>query len=107
MTMDTRMYNPPHPGEVLYGLHMEPLGLTQVEVAQRLGVDRKTLSRLINGHTSVSVEMAMRLGQAFNTSPDLWLNIQKSYDLWHVARAHKAEIAKIRPFRKPAKRKAA
>lgn len=106
--MNTRMHNPPHPGEILSGLHMEPLGLTQVEVAQRLGVDRKTLSRLINGHTSVSVEMAMRLGKAFNTSPDLWLNIQKSYDLWHAEHDHKVDVSKIKPFpRKQAKRKAA
>lgn len=93
------MYNPPHPGESLKMLYMEPLGLTIQAVAIRLGVERKAISRLINAHGGVSAEMAIRLGKAFNTTPDLWLNKQRSYDLWHAKQRIKREAARIRPFK--------
>lgn len=93
-----RPFNPPHPGEVLWGLDMEPAGLTVTEVAERLGVDRKTLSRVINGRASVSAEMAIRLGRAFNTTPDLWLNMQRTYDLAAAEKYMKKEVSKIVPF---------
>lgn len=92
------MYNPPHPGEVLQMHHMEPLCLTIKALAERLGVERKAISRLINGHVGVSAEMAIRLGKAFNTTPDLWLNMQHSYDLWQAKQRMKKEAAKIKPF---------
>ncbi len=92
------MYNPPHPGEVLKMLHMEPLQLTIQELAARLGVERKTVSRIVNGHGGVSAEMAIRLGKAFNTTPDLWLNMQRGFDLWHAKQRMKKEAAKIKPF---------
>lgn len=92
------MHNPPHPGEVLYGLHMEPQGLTINKVAERIGVDRKTLSRIINGHCSVSVDMAIRLGKAFNTTPDLWLGMQQDFDLWHAMNDKKEDLSFIKPF---------
>ncbi len=91
-------FNPPHPGEVLWGLDMQPAGLTVTAVAARLGVDRKTLSRIINGHASITAEMAVRLGLAFNTAPDLWLNMQRSYDLWHAKKRILREANKIKPF---------
>lgn len=91
-------YNPPHPGEVLWELDMKPAGLTIKEVSERIGVDRKTLSRLINGRVSVSVEMAILLGKVLNTSPDLWLNMQKNYDLWHAEQQMKTRIRHIKPF---------
>lgn len=94
----TAMYNPPHPGEVLWGLHMEPVGLTVTEVAHRLGVDRKTLSRIVNGRASVTAEMAIRLGKAFRTTAELWLNMQCTYELWQARRSRKVDVAKIRPF---------
>lgn len=91
-------HNPPHPGEVLWGLDMQPVGLTVTEVAMRMGVDRKTLSRIVNGHASITAEMAIRLGKVFNTTPDLWLNMQRSYDLWHAKKRMKAETKKLKPF---------
>ncbi len=96
--MASRQYNPPHPGEVLWGLDMEPAGLTVTEVAARLGVDRKTLSRVINGRASITAEMAILLGKAFNTTPDLWLNMQHSYDLWHAQKAMKPKVSKVKPY---------
>lgn len=91
-------HNPPHPGEVLWGLDMEPAGLTVTEVAKRLRVDRKTLSRIINGHAGISAEMAIRIGKAFNTTPTLWLNIQRNYDLWNAGKRIDKEAKKIMPF---------
>ena len=63
---------------------MEPLGLSIREVAQGLGVSRQTLSRVIHGQHGVSPEMAIKLGKAFGTGPELWVNLQSTYDLWHA-----------------------
>lgn len=77
-----RMHAPPHPGEVLRELCVEPLGLTVTDAASALGVSRKTLSAILNGRAGISPEMAIRLGLAFDTSPESWLNQQTQYDLW-------------------------
>ena len=76
------MSNPPHPGEVLRELCLEPLGLSVTEAAKALGVSRKTLSALLNGRSGISPEMAIRLSKAFDTSAESWLNEQMHYDLW-------------------------
>lgn len=77
-----RMHNPPHPGEVLKELCLEPLNLTVTDAAEALGVSRKTLSSILNGRSGVSPEMAIRLAKAFDTSAESWLNQQMQYDLW-------------------------
>jgi len=79
---EMRMYNPPHPGGILRELCLEPRGLTVTRAAQALGVSRKTLSAILNGRSGISPEMAIRLGKAFGTSPESWLNQQTQYDLW-------------------------
>lgn len=79
-----KMHNPPHPGEVIKELCIEPLNLTITEVAEALGVSRKTLSAIINGRSGISPEMAIRLGKAFDTSAESWLNQQMQYDLWQA-----------------------
>jgi addiction module HigA family antidote len=76
------MHNPPHPGEVIKELCIEPLGISITEAANALGVSRKTLSSILNGHAGISPEMAVRLSIAFNTSSESWLNQQLQYDLW-------------------------
>lgn len=73
---------PTHPGEVLKEEYMKPLRLTVTALAERLGVSRKTLSTIINERAALTPDMALRLSRAFSTSPELWLNMQKSYDLW-------------------------
>ena len=78
------MYNPPHPGEVLKKLCLEPLGLTVTEAARALRVSRKTLSSILNAHVGVSPEMAIRLSIAFDTTSESWLNQQVQYDLWQT-----------------------
>jgi addiction module HigA family antidote len=80
-----RMHNPPHPGELLNELCLEPLGLTVTEAAKALGVSRKTLSAILNRRAGISPEMAIRLSLALGTTAESWLNQQSQYDLW-VAR---------------------
>lgn len=81
-----RMHNPPHPGEILRKLCLEPLGLSVTEAAKALGVSRKTLSSILNGRAGISPEMAVRLSIAFDTTAESWLNQQVQYDLWQARR---------------------
>ncbi len=77
-----QMYNPPHPGEILRELCLEPLGISVTKAAEALGVSRKTLSAILNGRAGISTEMAIRLSLAFDTTPESWLTQQTQYDLW-------------------------
>jgi len=81
-----RMHNPPHPGEILKELCLEPVGLSVTDAAAALGVSRKTLSAILNGRAGISPEMAIRLSMAFDTSAESWLNQQTQYDLWNAER---------------------
>ena len=85
------MHNPPHPGEVLKELCIEPLGLTVTEASKGLGISRKTLSSILNGKAGISPEMAVRLSIAFDTSSESWINQQSQYDLW-LAEQHRKEL---------------
>jgi addiction module HigA family antidote len=84
-----QMHNPPHPGEVIRGLCLEPLDLSVTAAAEALGVTRKTLSAILNGRAGISPEMALRLSIAFDTSPESWLNQQSQYDLWMAKKKKK------------------
>jgi addiction module HigA family antidote len=84
-----KMHDPPHPGEVLRKLCLEPLDLTVSETADALGVSRKTLSAILNGRAGISPEMAVRLSIAFETTAESWLNQQMQYDLWQAERKRK------------------
>jgi addiction module HigA family antidote len=85
------MHDPPHPGEVLRDLCLEPLGLSVTAAAKALGVSRKTLSAVLNGHAGISPEMAIRLSIAFDTSAESWLQQQLHYELWQ-AEQHRDEL---------------
>ena len=90
------MHNPPHPGEILRSLCLEPLGLSVTDAAKGLGVSRKTLSAVLNGRAGVSPEMAVRLSIAFNTSAESWLNQQVQCDLWQAEKHRKSlRVAKL------------
>jgi addiction module HigA family antidote len=84
-----KMHNPPHPGEILKGLCLDPLQLTVTEAAKALGVSRKTLSAILNRRAGISPEMAIRLSMAFATTAESWLNQQVQYDLWRAERKRK------------------
>ncbi|MFZ2446822.1 MAG: HigA family addiction module antitoxin [Syntrophobacteraceae bacterium] len=79
-----KMHNPPHPGEIIREQCLAPLGLSVTAAAKGLGVTRKTLSELLNGHSGVSPDMAIRLAKAFGGSAETWLRLQMQYDLWQA-----------------------
>jgi addiction module HigA family antidote len=83
--MDLRKRPPTHPGRILTSHYLEPLFLTITELASILDVSRKTVSKIVNERGSVTSDMALRLSRAFDTTPELWLNLQRNYDLWHAA----------------------
>lgn len=87
-----RMHNPPHPGEVL----REYLGDLPVSAAAgHLGISRVTLSRVLNGRAGISADVALRLSEALNTSPDLWMGMQAQYDLWIASRARRRRVPRL------------
>ena len=90
------MMNPPHPGEVVRELCLEPLGLSVTAAAAGLGVTRKTLSELLNGHAGISPEMALRLSCGFGGGAESWLQQQALYDLAQARR--KVPEMKIQRF---------
>ncbi len=81
----TRQRKPTTPGEILREEFLIPLGLTQKQLADHLGCDVKVVNRIVNGRAAVSTEMALKLGAAFRTSPDFWLNAQKAVDLYSAS----------------------
>ncbi len=96
----SRMHDPPHPGEIIKELCLEPLGLSVTDAAKGLGVTRKALSELLNGHSGVSPEMAIRLEQAFGSTAETWLKMQLEYDLWQAKQ--RAGNLKVTRFASPA-----
>ena len=94
------MFDPPHPGEIIREDYVKSLGLTITAAAAGLGVTRKTLSELLNGHSGVSPEMAIRLEMAGWTTAAHWLRMQMHYDLWQ-AKQHASGL-KVTRFPEPA-----
>ena len=86
------MYNPLHPGEVLRKLYIEPLNLKDKDVAKGLGITPKALSNFLNGHVGLSFDMALKLSIAFDTTPELWLNLQNQYALYHEKDKFRSEL---------------
>lgn len=78
-----RMFNPPHPGEILR--EFLPEDMTVGEVARRLGVSRVQLSRILNGHSAISSEMAIRISLLTSTTPESWLTGQMKWELWQLS----------------------
>jgi addiction module HigA family antidote len=77
-----REISPVHPGEILLEEFLEPLGLSQSELARRIGVNFRTVHDVVNGKRGISPEMAIRLSRYFKTTPQFWMNLQRDYDLW-------------------------
>ncbi len=87
-----RMFNPPHPGEMLKEDVLPALGLTVTDAAEQLGVSRVAFSRVINGRAAISAELAIRLAQWLDGSAETWLRAQLRYDLWHAEQQSKAKV---------------
>lgn len=81
------MHNPPHPGEFIRDVYITPLEISVRKVAESLGVTASTLTRLLNGESNVSPEMALRLSKSLGRSPESWLAMQDHYDLWHARKS--------------------
>lgn len=90
------MKNPAHPGRIVKSACLEPLGLSVTEGAKVLGVTRQTLTKIVNGKSGISAEMAIRLAKAFGSSAEAWVRMQSAYDLAE-ARQHESKI-KVRRY---------
>lgn len=88
---------PTHPGNIIKEDYLLPLSITIKDMADSLGVSRKTLSKIINERGAITPDMALRLSRAFDTTPDIWLNLQKNFDLWQAETASK-EWKKVKPI---------
>lgn len=94
--MRSKMHNPPHPGKVLKELYLDGLDLKIIDAAKALNISRQNLSLIINGHVGISPDMALRLGKAFNTEPEMWVNLQKNYDMWHARQKSIQMLKKVK-----------
>ena len=92
-----KMYNPPHPGEIIKGLWLDPLDASITDAAQAMGVSRKTLSKIVNGRGRVTLVIALRLSVALGSSAESWLGHQAAYDLWEVVQ-HKDTLRAVPLF---------
>ncbi len=91
------MYNPPHPGEFITNIYLEPNGISGRELATKLDVAPSTLSRVLNGTSRVTPDMALRLSKALGRSPESWLAMQDNHDLWVARRrANLRNVTKLK-----------
>ena len=96
------MHNPPHPGEFISEVYLEPFGVSGRELAQQLDVSASTLSRVLNGSSRLSPEMALRLSKALGRTLESWLSMQGAHDLWQarkqvdLRRVHRLTLASAR-----------
>jgi addiction module HigA family antidote len=91
------MHNPPHPGEFITEVYLEPNSLSGRELAAKLGVAPSTLNRILTGANGISPEMALRLSKALGRSPESWLAMQHNYDLWHAKQRVKlGSVSKVK-----------
>jgi antitoxin HigA-1 len=84
MTELKPMHNPPHPGEFIAEIYLEPFGISGRELAMKLDVAASTLSRILSGLSRVTPEMALRLSKSLGRSPESWLAMQDAHDLWRA-----------------------
>lgn len=86
LIMNRMLRQPTSPGEILKEEFLIPLGVTQAQLASYLQCDVKVINRIVNGRTSVTAEMALKLGAAFRTSPEFWMNAQRAVDLYKASK---------------------
>ena len=96
--LNNRKRRPTHPGELLREEILPAAGLTQGELAKRLNISRRILSEIINERRSVNPDVAHRLARVFNTSPELWMNMQQAVDIWEAFENNRSVYSKIKPL---------
>ena len=89
------MHNPSHPGLIIRDDVLLDLQLSVNEAAEQLGVSRVTLSRVINGRSAITAEMALRVGKWVGNGPEIWLRMQGQYDLWQARKKGKPKVNKL------------
>jgi len=87
------MHNPPHPGEFIESVYLEPYGVSCRTLASHLGVAASTLSRVVKGKSAISPEMALRLSKTLGRTPESWLSMQDNYELWQAKQS--LDLAKV------------
>jgi len=100
MRNETR--RPTHPGELLREETLPATGLTQSELAYRLGVSRRSLNDLIHERRSVNPHLAHRLARVFETSPEFWLRLQEAVNVWETLQANRDKYSRLKPLRERA-----
>jgi len=90
--------SPTHPGEMLLEEFLEPLGITQRELADAIHVPYQRINELVNGRRGVTPSTALRLGQYFGMSPGYWMNLQLRWDLYHAKREEATELRRIKQY---------
>lgn len=90
------MHNPPHPGLIIRDDVLPELKLSVNEAAEQLGVSRVTLSRVINGRSAITAEMALRVGKWVGNGPEIWLRMQGQYDLWQAMKKGEPKVKKAK-----------
>ena len=96
MELPIAMHQPPHPGEFIAGVYLEPCELSLRHVAERLGVSASTFQRLVACKSRVTPDMALRLSKVLGRSPESWLSLQDSYDLWEAR--HRLDLSGLTPM---------
>lgn len=97
------MRRPTHPGEILQKEFLEPLGITQSQLAKELNTAFRTINQIVNEKRNISPEMAIKLARYFGTSEELWLNLQNQYDLYRVKEKDHDSLKGIRPLKRKIK----
>ncbi len=95
MSEDLKMFNPPHPSEILKELYIEPLGISITAFALKIGVRRATASDLINAKSALTPKMAIKLAKAFKTSAEMWLGLQMQFDLWNAEQKYTPDDVQV------------
>jgi addiction module HigA family antidote len=96
--LNNRKRRPTHPGEVLREEILPETHLSQTELARRLGVSRALVSNLVNERRAITPDLAHRLARVFNTTPELWHNLQQAVDVWETFTANRSDYSKIKPL---------
>jgi len=99
--MRERKRPPAHPGRIIKNHYLLPLSISITDLAGKLGVSRKTISKIVNERGAITSDMALRLSKGFNNTPELWLNLQNTYDLWNAVH-HSKDWQKVQSITIPA-----
>lgn len=95
--MENKIRKPTHPGELIREDLLLETGMSQTQLARLMGVSRRTVSEIVNERRRVTPDIAFRLARVFNSTPEMWLNMQQAVDLWEARSIHGREYAKIQP----------